>query len=302
VTGAIIVFVVLQCHFFAINSLLLVVVHGVSDCGFLPFCNMTNYVDDVVVPGYRVGRYLWNRYNPRNLRIPRSWSAVPLARRPAGGGSAIPRMQTQIARISREVGKPERKYIDTAISLINVSDAAGAAQTLVSVAQGTGNDNRVGNKIRIRHMHVQVRLSEDDNSLGTTCTASTYVRCFIVQDTQQTSDTVPTVTDIFTNVALPQFPVINRNTQGRYKILKTFPLWNGAMIRDHETEAALVTPKAPTQSNVWVYKKSCNIVVTYNANAGTDVQKNGIFIVCTTNLAADTVDVDGAARLLFTDV
>lgn len=252
------------------------------------------------------GRYLYNDYRRRSAYAAgtrRARMAVALTGRPGGGlnAVAVPRMQMQIARISRSIGKPEVKYLDTAISLLNVVDTTGAIQHLTAASQGVGVTNRVGNKMRVKHIYCQVRVSEAEASIGTAPTTSNYIRWAVVRDRQQVGDGTPASTDVFTDVTTPQHSIMNINSQGRFEILYLSPLISAARIANAVTPVATLLNQAPTQSNSYEFQRSCNFEVTFNGAASTDIQKNGLYVCVITNIN-DTVDVDGYCRLRFTDV
>lgn len=212
----------------------------------------------------------------------------------------IARDLVQLKKVVKGI-KPERKVFDTIINMSNIPDTTGGIQSICAIAQGDLITNRIGNKIRVVHINAQLRLSTVAGSLGVTPTDDEYTRFFLIQDTQQASDTTPTPTDVFENCASPQAWLLNYRTQPRYKVRWVGPLLRHAAVAAQSTPVAAVNNQAPTQSPVAIFKRKCDIVLTYNAGATGDIQRNGLFVMALTSLAADTADVDGYVRLTFTD-
>ena len=100
---------------------------------------------------FYAGRFLYNDYRrraayARGARRARASEMLTGRANSLAAVNEIPRLQNQLSRISRSVGRPEVKYLDTALSLINVVDTTGAIQILTACSAGTGVTNRVGNK------------------------------------------------------------------------------------------------------------------------------------------------------------
>jgi len=197
------------------------------------------------------------------------------------------RVIQRLVKLTRGIA-PERKFFDTSLSFINVADTAGAIVQITSIAQGDTVGTRTGNKIRIKALYVQVRVSTQ--SLAGL--AEEYVRFMVVQDMQQVSDTAPTVANIVNNTALPQNALPLVASQGRYRILHTFKLFDGQML--------LASNATQSSTQTWV-KYGLDIPVTYNDTASSDIQKNGIYVICYTNEPTDVIDCDGLARVTFVD-
>jgi len=208
----------------------------------------------------------------------------------------------RLERISR-TRRPEEKFFDTALSAINISDAAGAIISIVNVAAGSDYNNRVGDTIRIHRVEGFVRIADGAGSIGTVPTNEQHIRCNVVQDTQQVSDTSPGVGTVFSSTSEPESNMLNEAvSHKRFKILATSQLWSCAMLASTSTPVATLLPLSPTQSNTWNFDFKCNIRVSYNGTAGSDFEKNGVYVTWRTNVAADTVDSDGRVRIYYTDI
>lgn len=210
----------------------------------------------------------------------------------------------KVAKLQKVVKgiKPEVKYAEITSSFPNISDTAGGVVHQTQIAAGTDLQNRIADKIRIKAIRLQVRISTSSNSIGVLPTNEEFSRFLLVQDLQQVSDTTPAASAIVTTPSSPQFPTPALDSNGRFKWLWVSPLFYHARITSGATVAALITPLTPSQNPIAYYTKTkCDIPVTYNGTATSDIQKNGLYLVCLTNLAADTLDADANIRFDFID-
>jgi len=183
---------------------------------------------------------------------------------------------------------PERKFFDTTLSFLNVSDTVGAVSHISAVAQGDLVSNRTGNKIRVKSIYVQVRVS----TVSIDGLVEGFARFYIVRDLQQVGDTSPTASDILNAVNTPQSVLTSVATQGRFKIIRTFPLMDFTMIRSSNAIQSAVQ---------YYYKSRFDIPITYNGVNGADIQKNGLYVVVVTSDTTDVSDYDGIARVSYVD-
>jgi len=209
----------------------------------------------------------------------------------------------KVLRLERTIRlrKPEEKFIETSMSAINVTDLSGYVQSLVVVAQGTDYNNRIGDSIRVHRIQGHARISTASSSLGAAPNGEEFIRMHVVLDTQQISDTVPGASTIFASTAGPSVLLNEALSHHRFKILKTSPLMVAARLASSSTPVATLLNQAPTQNAVWNFNIKCNHVVSYNATTGDQIEKNGIYFVFLTSIAADTMDADGIVRVYYTD-
>jgi hypothetical protein len=192
----------------------------------------------------------------------------------------------RLVKITKGIA-PERKFFDTTITFINIADTVGAVAHLTAIPQDDTISGRTGNKIRVKHVHIQVRLSTQSiDSL-----VESFYRFALVQDMQQVADTPPTVPNIVRSSADPRNSLINITTQGRFKVLYWFPVMDATMIRSVNA----------TQSARQEFQKYFDIPVTFNDTAGTDIQKNGLYLICWTSDTTDVGDADGIVRVTYID-
>lgn len=226
-------------------------------------------------------------------------SVVPVSSRQAEANLA-----KRVMRLSKLVAlrKPELKHFDTSLSAINISDTAGASQNLVAIGNGTDDLGRIGDSIRITRIQGHVRISTASGSLGSLPSAEEMIRMNVVQDTQQVSDTIPGPISVFASVG-PATQLTNESfNHNRFRVLAASPLFIGARLVAEGTPAAITYFTSPTQSSVWEFDLKCNIVCSYNGTAATDIERNGIYLMWRSSVAADTVDSDGLVCVWFTDI
>lgn len=193
----------------------------------------------------------------------------------------------RLVKLTRGIA-PERKFFDTSIAFINIVDTVGAIQNIVLIPQGDGVSDRTGNKIRVKSVYVQVRVSTQSVS----GLAEAFLRFALVQDTQQVADSTPTVSQIVNSTATPQNTLLSIPNQGRFRILKMFPL----------LDLTMVASANATQSAVQAYRRfGMDIPITYNGAAGSDIQKNGLYLIAWTTEPTDVVDADGITRVTYVD-
>lgn len=229
---------------------------------------------------------------------------------PKDGTVAVTAKQASLA-LSKKVNKlaklvkgiqPELKFFTSSGVFANVSDTAGAAALLLPIAAGVNQSDRISDRIRVKRVQLQVRLSTGAGSIGTAPTAEEFTRFYLVQDTQQQSDTVVVPTDVLQTVSAPVFPILNvSNAQARYKMLWYSPLLSHARCASVSTGTVGSVPMSPTQSPVCHVDRKMDLIVTYNDVNSTDIQKNGIYLVVSTNYAADTLDCDYNYRISYLD-
>lgn len=207
----------------------------------------------------------------------------------------------RLERMSR-ARLPEEKFFDTILSGPNITDTAGAIQSVCSVAAGSDYNNRVGDTIRVHRIEGYVRIATSAASLGAAPTNEQHIRANLIMDTQQVADTAANPGSIWEYVAAPESNLLRESiSHKRFKILATSQLWSAAMLAESATSVATLQSLSPTQLNTWNFDLKCNIRVSFNGTAGGDFEKNGLFVTWRTNIAADTVDSDGVVRIYYTD-
>ena len=153
---------------------------------------------------------------------------------------------------------------------------------LTAIAQGDGANTRTGNSILVRNIAMRGWL-EINNAVNN----NTRVMMALVQDTQQLTDTSPSVADIFASATSPT-SLLNNQTLGRFKILKR---WNYTLL-----------PVSAGQNVKQVeFYKTLYFHTRYNGSATTDIQKNGLYLVIITSENANYPIVNMNVRVGYHD-
>lgn len=177
--------------------------------------------------------------------------------------------------------KPEVKQTDVSIASTNIT-SAGVIVQLTAVGLGNDYNQRIGNSMRVLSINLKGNWSVSG------ITSAKYYRVAVIMDTQQVSDTAPAISDIFSNAA-PQTLFQNVDQRRRFKLLWTSKVYDGTLINSYG------------RSLLYDKYLKINKTVEFNDGAGTDIQKNGIYVVYLTDDTANTVDANGSSRISFID-
>lgn len=196
---------------------------------------------------------------------------------------------------------PELKYLDVALTFSNVTDTSGGIVSLNTLAQGDTVNDRTGNKVRYKSLQIDFRLDTAVASIGALPLASEASRFYVIQDNQQVADTVPALTDVFESTSLVFAIRVNKANQGRFKIVYDSGPILHTMVASQFTAVATLNAFPTNGSPHRRFFKRMDLPVTFNGTANTDIQKNGLYAAILTNVAGDSVDADGQARIRFID-
>lgn len=161
-----------------------------------------------------------------------------------------------------------------------VSTSPGSLN-LVGIGQGDDENQRQGNSILARYLHLRFDITIHASA------TNTFLRMVLVCDKQQTADTSPTFSDIFdTSTVSAVIGPLNKNTVGRYSIMfdRVFKLDNQAH------------PNIFKKMYFKLYRH-----VRYNGTATTDVQKNGMWLFYVSNEATNTPTLTLQSRIGYHD-
>lgn len=208
-----------------------------------------------------------------------------LNRRTMKGPKTSGTLRQQLRSLQAVVKKltPELKYLDTDVSVTNIT-TAGSVISLNGVPEGTTDATRTGRTINVNKIHIQ--------GLWRSTTNQSAYRVAVVVDRQQVDDTDPTVGDVFSSTD-PVDAMPDVNALERFRILKISPLYEGSRVSN--------TSGVPTQSSYFEFTWNGSIKVSFNGTAGTDIQKNGIYIILLSDDTGNTADFEGTARIGYTD-
>lgn len=188
----------------------------------------------------------------------------------------------------------EMKFIDTADTLGSVNASGSIKESsLVNVAAGTGESQRVGRKICVKSLHMRytAQLSNTSNPAST----DDGVRVILYWDKQANGATAA-VTDILESATYLSFN--NLSNKGRFVILMdrvvdvsaTAGAWDGT--NDQYAQ------KAQTKT---FHKKGLNIPVEYSSTTGalTEIRSNNIGLLAISD--SGSINMAYNVRVRFTD-
>jgi len=135
---------------------------------------------------------------------------------------------------------------------------------MVAITQGDTDSGRTGNSILLRNIYIRGQMT-----INSSVTSNTRISLVLVKDAQQAIDTVPNMSDIFTNYNDPD-TLLNLNQSGRFKIVwrRTFTL----------------TPVGGGRSTFDINKYwKCYDHVRYNGATSTDISRNGYYFIILTS-------------------
>lgn len=179
----------------------------------------------------------------------------------------------------------ERKFLDTINSatldlsitsatfpqlLQTLPTTSASVINLCAVAQGVDINQRVGNEIKV----MSVNIKSVVNTFG----SARSFRTMLVQDTQQISDTTPTISDIFSYWSPNQY-LLNMSNNKRFKILERSDIPYGYMSIDTNGSLAPFTGANPFPSMNLFHKFKYPLKVRYNGATSADGQKNLLYLV-----------------------
>lgn len=154
----------------------------------------------------------------------------------------------------------EMYHLDTNLAGAEILSDGAYAGHLTALAQGDGDGARTGSTVYVKGLHINGSIVQDSD--GATAQS---VRIMVVQDTQQVADTVPTPS------------VWLSGTGGFLAHLNPVNLGRFTVLYDKIINVYAASAGAP---NLKTFEISLPLAthVHYNGTAGTDIQKNGLYI------------------------
>ncbi len=194
--------------------------------------------------------------------------------------------------IQRDTGEQrEHKFHDVSDLGTAFATAGTVSDALLTIAEGSGESNRVGRKIWLKSINIRILLSKSQDADQDQIIA----RVLIVQDTQ-CNGALPAVTDVLETA--DELSYLKLNNTGRFRILK-----DKLVVLQSQAGFSVASPAGEYSSKVALvkFRKKCNIPVMYNGTAGTidQIPSNNIFAIGIASAAVGNWSV--ACRFRFTD-
>lgn len=194
-------------------------------------------------------------------------------------------------RVQRVVRSYAEKKRVTFSLLNNEFDQDGFRSILDRVAQGTGEDQRIGRTIQPWAITARLELI---NNVSPSANRETWT-VFLVQDYQQVGDLHAQISEIISDVGTAAAPMglLNIANKGRFKILRR---WQGVLMAQ--------TQDRSLQYLHFYYKFKGRKSIRYNGPLTTDIEANGLMLCFVgSNTGADNaLFVTGNIRMWYTDV
>ncbi|AUM61883.1 capsid [uncultured virus] len=208
------------------------------------------------------------RFRRRARRAPwyrRKYNAVQLASKALRGLSYVK-------------GLVNSEMFHNTFSATTYPNHLGDIIPLTNIAIGDTAVTRTGNSLFVRSIAMNMNCSQNASALD-----NTFIRMILFIDTQQVSDTTPTISNILATTG-PN-ALVNLDSAGRYKFLKTW-------------EFALSTQNP---AKVIKYYKNIRHHVRYNGPNATDIQKGGLYLAFVSSQATNTPALNYHVRIGYHD-
>lgn len=167
-------------------------------------------------------------------------------------------------------------------TVLNPTNTTLGVAGICAVAQGDGNTNRDGEKVRIKSIELNIEVDKHASA-----TTSRVKVCLILgRDIQGLS--APVVSDIWENVGGSSGYVQNpRNTHQvkRYKIMKEWML----LFQGNEDIKDIK------------YYKKCSIPIKWTSSTATSYQENVLYVIAISDQATNTPTVNITSKIRFID-
>lgn len=187
----------------------------------------------------------------------------------------------QIALMTKNLLNVEKKKFPIQQTAVAIN-TTGLVTSLCNIAQGDSSVTRTGDSILAKSITMRLTLSQHASA------TITFIRFMLVMDTQQVSDTLPTLADILESIDVTG--LLNDQSLGRYRILqdKTYTLTSngkqGIFVKDY---IKLGGDKGQH--------------IRYNGSLSSDVQKSGLYWIQLSNEATNTPTITSFMRLNYID-
>jgi len=175
-------------------------------------------------------------------------------------------------------------------------DWSGRRMNLSLIAQGAGEDQRIGRMVTPHSIVCKATLRNTD----AVNTDRYGYQVLLVQDLQTVGDTPASVSEIISDVgtAYAHIGLLNVNNKGRFKILKR---WSGNLM---PLSSSSTSPTFKTFDFYYKFPSRAVKNIRYNGSATTDIEANHLSLIWVTNAdpANDAILLDANVRLWYSDV
>jgi len=199
-----------------------------------------------------------------------------------------------LARLKRQVNalRPEMKCYTKTVVVSGLSGTTGSITYISDIAQGTDISNRIGDRIRVHSIDINVLMVGCGNSISGSNHQNFATGIYLVRDLESNGvvpDLSGTAQAIFT-AAGPLQDLVQPNTRDRFKVVKKW------VIGGAEYYSGNMVPQRRWHAKV-------DAVTTYHdATSGqTGAGKFAYYLVMTTEDTMNTVNIDAYLQLNFTD-
>lgn len=233
-------------------------------------------------------KYSWDakKLNQANKR-PATGLAMRLRNQPA------PRVVPGVTRTAgayrrAQPNSGELKWVDTTFNIGSAGTTGAVLASNLVIAQGTGENQRIGQKVNLKDFFITFALSNDDAT--TNGITSGNFRIAIVLD-RQANGALPAWTDVFQDGDVSTYR--NLDNVDRFKILK-----------DRTFNIPIKCTNAGHTDTSGHYKKfffKCNLPLHYSSTTGaiTELRSNNIVVMYICDVS--TCNFQGRCRIKFSD-
>lgn len=198
------------------------------------------------------------------------------------GQAALTAVQSLKRRIAAATEVKTEDVTTTFAAPNNMIDTV-VVTNLCQVGQGVGISQRIGQQIKAKHLKVRYHI---EAQAATTALA----RVLIVQWKKQGPDSNPGLANVFENTGAGQAAISCYAFTAEFK--ESFRVLHDASYAvDNATKKAIFRE----------VDIPLNFTISYNGNATTDIEKNGIYMFQQSDLSSSAPKIWFSSRLQFTD-
>ena len=216
----------------------------------------------------------YQRNYRRSFRRPQRRSAAPRSKEVTW---------TQVAQKAWSGVQSIRKLINVETHIWDTTIGATVSSTgsvthLTEIAIGDTKSTRTGSSVLTKDFALRFTLQKNATAVGT------VVRVLIIRDKQQISDTSPGVTDILNSADVNSHYNAQLSDRFQYLSDQTITL---------DADDVLIAKQFKLNPQ--------GLHVLFNGSSGTDIQKNGLYLVLVSNEPTLTPTFNGISRFQFYD-